>query len=356
MTNGKIFITGGCGFIGSNLAVSLKEDFPGSRIIAFDNLHRRGSELNIERLRERGVEFMHGDVRNREDLSDLKDISLIIDAAAEPSVLSGISSGPDYVINSNMLGTINCLNLAVKNKAGIIFLSTSRVYPIGPLSQIKYSESELRFKISATQDFTGISENGISEEFPMNGPRSLYGASKLASELFVQEYAEFYGIRSVINRCGVVAGPWQFGKIDQGVVVLWLIKHYLKKELSYIGFGGTGKQVRDILHINDLYRLVKTQIGNFEKFRGEVYNAGGGTDISVSLRELTSLCEKITGNRIKINGIPENRAADIPIYITDNKKITSASGWSPEIPPEKILSDIFLWIRSNEIILKKIFD
>ncbi len=354
--DGNILITGGCGFIGSDIAVKLKNDFPQAEVIAFDNLRRRGSEINLGKLRESGVKFIHGDVRNKEDFSGIDGISLVIDAAAEPSVLSGITSTPDYVINSNLIGTINCLNFAVKNSAKVIFLSTSRVYPIGLLNKINYFEDEFRFNLSPVQDLPGITEIGINENFGLNGARSLYGTSKLSSELFLQEYSEFYKLGTIINRCGVIAGPGQFGKVDQGVVVLWLVKHYLKSELNYIGFGGTGKQVRDILHVDDLYDLIKIQISDFEKYDGGIFNAGGGVDLSLSLKELTGLCETITGNRIRINNIPENRAADLPLYITDNTKITSLSGWTPKRPAEKILSDIYSWIRLNETTLRKILD
>ncbi|HET6244981.1 MAG: NAD-dependent epimerase/dehydratase family protein [Bacteroidetes bacterium] len=351
-----ILITGGCGFVGSNLAINFKRDYPDTRIIAFDNLKRMGSELNISRLREIGVEFMHGDIRNKEDFNEIGEISTLIEAAAEPSVLSGINSTTDYVINTNLLGTINCLNFAVKHKANFIFLSTSRIYPVSSLNEILYENGETRFNILNNQNIPGVSKNGINEKFPINGFRSFYGTSKLSSEQFIQEYAEFYGLKSVINRCGVITGPWQMGKIDQGVVVLWLAKHYWKKELSYIGFGGEGKQLRDIIHVSDLYKLIKIQMNDIDKYNKEIYNVGGGENISVSLRELTSLCEEITGNNIKIKSIAENRIADIPLYITDNSKITSVSGWKPEISAKEILIDVFEWINANETNLKKILN
>lgn len=352
--NEIILITGGCGFAGSNLALSLKKDYPKARIIALDNLKRRGSELNIARLKEQGVEFIHGDIRNREDLENVGEISVLIDAAAEPSVLSGINSMPDYVINTNFSGTVNCLNYAVKHKAKMIFLSTSRVYPIKNLNAIVYTEAENRFLISKTQHMAGITENGISELFPTEGARSFYGASKLASEQFIQEYAEFYGLKAVINRCGVLTGPWQMGKVDQGVVVLWLAKHFWKQKLSYIGYGGEGKQVRDILHINDLYELVKIQLNDMDKFSGTIFNAGGGLDVSVSLKELTGICEELTGNTISIDKVRENRVADIPVYITDNTKITAASGWQPKTDARETIADIFEWLKANESSVKNI--
>lgn len=138
------------------------------------------------------------------------------------------------------------------------------------------------------------------------------------------------------------------GKIDQGVVVLWLARHFWKQPLSYIGYGGTGKQVRDMLHTDDLFRLIDWQMHHLDAINGEVFNVGGGTEISLSLREMTALCEKITGNTIPIQQVPENRTADIRIYITDNSKVTDMTGWKPQILPEQIFSEIYTWIKENE--------
>lgn len=343
-----ILITGGAGFVGSALAFEIKKNYPETAIYCLDNLKRRGSELNIPRLRKAGIEFLHGDIRNKEDFEALPPIDLIIEASAEPSVLAGIHSAPDYLINTNLVGTINCLNFALKNKSDFIFLSTSRIYPIKNIEKIQYTEAETRFVLADKQTMHGVSAKGISEDFPLHGTRSLYGATKLTSELIIQEYAETYGLRTVINRCGVLTGPWQMGKVDQGVVVLWMARHFWKKSLSYIGYGGTGKQVRDILHTTDLYRLINWQINNIGSIKGETYNVGGGVEISVSLLELTQLCEKITGNKIEIASVKETRQADIPIYETDNTKIQAVSGWQPEIKPTQILSDIYEWICANE--------
>lgn len=350
----NILITGGAGFVGSALAFELKRDNTNLNIYCLDNLKRRGSELNIPRLKKAGIEFIHGDIRNKEDFDGLPPIDLIIEASAEPSVLAGINSSPDYLLNTNLVGTINCLNFALKNKSNFIFLSTSRIYPIKNIEKISYSESESRFKINEKQEIMGVSQKGLSENFPLHGTRSLYGASKLTSELIIQEYAETYGIKTVINRCGVLTGPWQMGKVDQGVVVLWAARHFWKKKLSYIGYGGTGKQVRDILHTKDLYELIKWQISNIDLINGDTFNVGGGTEVSVSLLELTHLCEKITGNKIEIESVKETRQADIPVYITDNSKITSLSGWKPKIKPEQIMTEIIDWIAQNEKDLESI--
>lgn len=350
-----ILITGGCGFVGANIAINFKLENPNYKIICLDNLKRRGSELNIARLKQYNIEFVHGDIRNREDLDALQHLDIIIDAAAEPSVLSGIDSTPDYLINTNLIGTINCLNLAVKHKSVFVLLSTSRVYPIKTLNLIPFVESTSRFEINQEKNnIVGVSEKGINEEFSLTGARSLYGSSKLSAELLVEEYATFYGLKTIINRCGVLTGPWQMGKIDQGVVVLWLAMHFWKKELGYFGYGGEGKQVRDMLHVNDLYNLLAIQLKNVDKYAGVSWNVGGGNEVSVSLNELTTLCQQITGNQILIKKVTENRIADIPWYITDNSKISTLSGWQPTISKEQILTETFDWMKNNENILKNI--
>ena len=352
----NILITGGAGFAGSNLAIKLKENYPAYAITALDNLKRRGSELNLSRLRESGILFQHGDIRCKEDLHFDSSFDLIIDASAEPSVLAGITSPIEQVVNNNLLGTINCLELARRDKAGFIFLSTSRVYPISPLEQANFIETDTRFEWTDQQTLSGISSKGISEAFPLNGSRSFYGATKLASELMIHEYRELAGVKAVINRCGVLTGPWQMGKVDQGVIVLWIARHIFKSKLGYFGYGGTGKQVRDILHIDDLYCLVDWQIHNLDVINGEVFNAGGGLETSISLQELTGLCQEITGNKIVINSVPENRAADLRIYLTDNSYVTAKTGWTPQISTRQIVTDIADWIKNNESELRPILN
>ncbi len=344
----SILITGGAGFVGSSMALQLKAKYPTYEIYVLDNLKRRGSELNIPRLKAANIHFVHGDIRNKEDFDGLPKIDLILEASAEPSVLAGIDSTPDYLINTNLSGTINCLNFATKNKSDFIFLSTSRIYPIETIESINFTESTTRFEIAEQQTIKGFSKNGISEDFPLDNYRSLYGTTKLASELFIQEYKQFFGLKTVINRCGVLTGPWQMGKIDQGVVVLWIAKHFWNQPLSYIGYGGTGKQVRDMLHTDDLFRLIDWQMHHLDEINGEIFNVGGGTEISLSLNEMTTLCEEITGNKIPIKQVPENRTADIRIYITDNSKVTSKTGWKPQISPKQIFSEIYEWIKENE--------
>lgn len=349
-----ILITGGAGFVGSSLCLKLKETYPSYTIIAFDNLRRRGSELNLPEFKAKGIQFIHGDIRNSEDLRAIGGFDILVEASAEASVMAGLDSDPSYVINNNLYGSINCFNACITHKAKLIFLSSSRVYPIDRIENANFVEDETRFSFSGHQDQQGISASGISEDLNLAGARSFYGTTKLSSELFIQEYAAFYGLKAAVTRFGVIAGPRQMGRSDQGVVTLWMAKHYWKQSLKYIGYGGTGKQVRDILHIDDLIDLVEMQIHQTDRFEGKVFNAGGGLMSSVSLRELTDICETVTGNRISISPDSENRPADLRAYITDNTKIESETGWKPKRSPEQICADIFNWIDQNEAILKSI--
>ncbi len=347
----NILITGGAGFIGSNLAVYFKQKYPGVRVIALDNFKRRGSELNLPRLKINQVEFVHADIRNPEDLVFDAKIDLLIECSAEPAVLAGFGQNPLYIINTNLCGTVNCLELARKNKADVVFLSTSRVYAYESINRLKTVELDTRFDWDARQKVVGLSEKGISEGFTKDGPKTLYGATKLASELILQEYMDIYGIKGVINRCGVIAGPWQFGKVDQGIFTFWMLAHYFKRPLRYIGFGGKGKQVRDILHVEDLFDLIDLEVSSLDKISGKVYNVGGGRDCSLSLLELSELSADITGNRLRVMKDKNTRLGDIKVYLTDNSLVYRDLRWKPKNSPEDILEDIYAWIRKNESVL-----
>jgi CDP-paratose 2-epimerase len=351
----RILSTGGCGFVGSNLAVLFKQYYTGMEVYCLDNLSRRGSEVNLQKVLEVGGHFIHGDVRVKTDFDRVPSVDIVIDAAAEPSVLAGKVPGElENLIDTNLNGTINTLYFVKKHQAAIIFLSTSRVYPYNTLELADLITSSSRFDLSNNQIFQGLSEQGVAENYPLEGLRSLYGATKLASEYFIQEFAHNFGLSAVINRCGVLSGPYQMGKIDQGVIVLWMAKHFWKGKLGYIGYGGLGQQTRDILHIRDLFRLVQWQISNLSLLKNQIFNVGGGLLNSVSLVELTELCTTITGNRIDIDSTLSNRPGDLPIYITDNSKVTNFCQWKPEITVEELLIEIFDWLKKDEKQLRSI--
>lgn len=351
----KVLITGGAGFVGANLALLLRRDFPDVAVAAFDNLKRRGSELNLPRLRRAGVSFQHGDIRCREDVEDWPAFDLLIDCSAEPSVQAGADGSPLPVLQNNLTGSLHCLEAARRNRAAFLFLSTSRVYPIDRINGLSFHEQDMRFAWKAEEGIPGFSGRGITEEFPLHGPRSLYGASKLATELVLQEYAYLFHMPVLINRCGVLAGPWQMGKVDQGVVTLWVTRHIFGRPLQYIGFGGQGKQVRDMLHVEDLFDLVVRQMGDLSRWDGRVYNAGGGHEVSASLRELTGICQEVTGNRITITNQAATSPLDVRIYLTDNSRVQRDFNWLPVKSVRAIVEDIHAWVREHEAQLRPLF-
>ena len=350
----RILITGGAGFVGSSLSLMFKRDNPKAEVIALDNLHRHGSELNLGRLADAGVVFHRGDVRRREDIEAVGRVDLLVECSAEPSVHAGYDDDPQYLIGTNLDGAVNCLEYARRHGADLVFISTSRVYPIARLRDIPLERSGDRLAVVAGASGPGWSERGISEAFPLGGGRSLYGATKLCAELLIEEYGDMYGVRAVVDRCGVLSGPWQMGRVDQGFIALWLANHLYDGSLAYIGFGGEGLQVRDILHVADLYDLLVLQIADLDGQAGRVYNVGGGDAISVSLRELTDHCADLTGRRLDIASIDETRAADVPYYVSDTAAITAATGWTPTRSVADILGDIHAWLNDHRDIVEPV--
>ena len=343
----KYLITGGAGFVGSNIAFALKHNYE-CEVVVLDNLLRRGSELNLKRFKSYGIQFIHGDVRNASDVMQIGRVDFLFECSAEPSVLAGSSGNPKYVIDTNLNGAINCAEFCRKYNAGMFFLSSSRVYPVKELSSCQYSEKETRFQIIDTKQPSGISVHGMSEDIALNGFKSFYGASKLAAEQILEEYRYTNDFPIIINRCGVIAGPGQFGKIDQGIISFWLASHFFNNSVAYIGYDGSGKQVRDIIHIDDLIELLFIQLENPNIFSKDVFNIGGGNDISCSLLELTKICSEVTKNKIQIAKIKKQRYSDIPIYISDCRKIDSITNWKPKIIIEQIIEDYYKWLIDND--------
>jgi len=344
----RVLITGGAGFVGSNLAVSLAGRHPEWELVVLDNLYRKGSRLNLPRLEAAGVEFVEGDVREPGDLERFGSLEALIECSAEPSVMSGVDGDTSYLLHTNLTGAYNCLELARRAGAFMLFLSTSRVYPVAPQLELALEETETRFELAAEQPVAGASPAGISEDFPLGGARTLYGTTKLAAELLIEEYRAAFGLRAVVDRCGVIAGPWQMGKVDQGVFTHWMLAHRFKQPLKYIGFGGAGKQVRDLLHVEDLVDLVERQLLAPEQWDGRTVNVGGGRECSLSLRETTDICRELSGNEVPIEPEPETRAGDVPIYLSDCARLFGLDEWRPQRSAKQVLADIHQWIAGDE--------
>lgn len=351
----NILVTGGAGFVGSNICLKLMDSYQGLKVTALDNLIRKGSELNVSRLENGGVEFIQADIRDKDAFAHLKETDLVIECSAEPSVLAGVNGSPEYVIETNLFGAVNCFEFARRRGAHIVFLSTSRIYPQDRINLLNYTESKTRFEPAPSQSETGVSRQGITEEFNLQGIRSMYGATKLGAELLLAEYAQMYGVKSVMDRFGVIAGPWQMGKVDQGIITFWLAAHIYNTGLSYFGFGGKGKQVRDIIHIDDVYDLIIRQLDDIDKYESKSWNAGGGLENSISLCELTQKCQLLTQQKIVINEVPETRANDMIWYVTDSSKLINKSGWNVKKNIDDILLDTFNWITDHKRELTAVF-
>ena len=173
---------------------------------------------------------------------------------------AGYGGDPSYLIHTNLLGAANCLEYARRHGAALVFLSSSRVYPIAPLRALPLARTATRFELRPDGKTPGIGAAGIAENFASCRQPLDVRRDQIAAELLIEEYRAMYGVRALVNRCGVISGPWQMGKVDQGFVVLWLARHLFGGTLNYMGFGGEGLQVRDVLHVDDLYDLLVRQI------------------------------------------------------------------------------------------------
>jgi CDP-paratose 2-epimerase len=354
-----ILITGGAGFVGSELAVRLSQK--NHLVTVMDNLVRRGSESNLEKLVRHGVTFVHGDVRNVEDFENLPSgIEFVCDTSAQPSVVSGYSN-PVFDITNNSLGVIRVLEYARAHRCPLIFFSTNRVYLVDRLLELPRREATTRMKWDAeawkqipieVRQRGFDPEHGVSEEFAVDGgQRTIYGLSKLIADAACQEYAHAFDMPIVVNRFGVIAGTGQFAKLDQGWVVWWAIAHYFKLPLKYIGWNG--KQVRDILFLEDVCALVELQMGQIEGFRGDVFNLGGGAANSLSLLEGTQLLEQKLGYGTTFEIEASLRKGDLPIYFTDNRKAQRILKWQPKVTIDEGFEKILGWIRANEAVLRR---
>jgi CDP-paratose 2-epimerase len=345
----KIIVSGGCGFVGSALINALLDADASLQILAFDNFSRPGSYINRGPLQERGVKLFHADLRNPSDLEELPGADWIIDAAANPAVLAGIDgrTSSRQLLEHNLLGTVNLLELAKQHRAGFVLLSTSRVYSTAALAALPVSVRNRSFVPAAEAGLPeGASELGVSERFASRPPLSLYGASKLASETIALEYGANFEFPVWINRCGILAGAGQFGRPDQGIFAFWINSYLRQQPLSYIGFDGTGFQTRDCLHPRDLAPLIMAQMRERTTEKPKTVNLGGGAERAISLAQLSEWCSK----RFPKHSIGQNlqpRPFDIPWLVMDTSLALQHWDWKPQTALESILEEIALHAEAN---------
>jgi CDP-paratose 2-epimerase len=347
----NLLITGICGFVGSTLACALQEAGGSEKISIYgvDNFSRPGSETNRPELKRRGIKIFYGDLRLAADLENLPAFDWVIDAAANPSVLAGVDgqTSSRQIFDHNLASTLNLLELCKRFKAGFILISTSRVYSIAPLAGLPMLEKNGAFILDENKPLPrGVSAKGVNEEFSVAPPVSLYGASKLASELIALEYAETFGFPVWINRCGVLAGAGQFGRADQGIISYWINAFLRKQPLKYIGFGGHGFQSRDALHPCDLVPVLLKQFQFRQTSENRIFNFGGGEANTFSLLQLSRWCaEKFGGHPVAADFAP--RAFDIPWMVMDASAAKSFWNWQPQKALPEIFEEIARHARAN---------
>jgi CDP-paratose 2-epimerase len=344
----RLFITGICGFVGSTVALALRELRPDVQIRGIDNFCRPGSETNRSRLKSAGISATHADVRCASDFEMLPDCDWIIDAAANPSVLAGIGgTSSRQLMEQNLHGAVNLLEHARRVKAGFLLLSSNRVYNIPDLTTIPLKVLDSAFTFDAAKPSPqGVTERGLNEQFSTAPPISLYGATKLASETITLEYGSAFGFPVIVDRCGVLAGETQFGVPEQGIYSFWVRMYASRRPLKYLGFGGKGYQVRDALDPIDLAELLLLQMEKPELSTGKLWHVGGGAANAMSLAQLSRWCGNEFGEHL-VEPDTTQRPFDVPWMIMDNSHVEHTFGWRPQIPLTKILSHIAAHHRQN---------
>jgi CDP-paratose 2-epimerase len=272
-------------------------------------------------------------------------VDWVIDAAANPSVLAGVDgrSSSRQLIEHNLSGTVNMLEFCRARGAGFILLSTSRVYSIPPLCALPLRTEGARFVLDDSKPPPpGVSAHGVDETFSTAPPLSLYGVSKKMSEDLALEYASTFKLPVWINRCGVMAGAGQFGRADQGIVAFWIHSWREGRPLRYLGFGGHGHQVRDVLHPDDLAALLVKQMraGSGRPEVPRVLNVCGGGGSSFSLAELTAWCADRFGKKIGVVQDGSERPFDIAWLILDDARARSAWDWKPVTGREAVFEEV----------------
>ena len=342
----RVTILGGAGFAGAHLAVHLAHQ--GLAVQALDSLVRPGSEHNLARLAAAGVELVRGDVRCAEDWGAVRrhDPEAIVDCAAQPSAVAGYRN-PRLDFTTNTFAVLRGLEYCRETGAGFLLFSTNKVYGQRAVEQVvgPVEQAEDRFGAASP----------ISELCPLDGgDRSLYGCSKIAADLMVQEWSDAFGFPGICNRFSCLAGPWQWGKAEQGWVAWWVIAPRLSLPLPY--YGWEGRQVRDVLAIEDACCLIEQQLADLHPGPA-VFNVGGGTEYSLSLRECTRLCQKTTGCKVPIDEQGQPRRADFLWYVSDIARARARHGWTPTAlsSPASLIDRIDRWVCSHLDVLGDLF-
>lgn len=340
----KWLITGGCGFVGSNLAAALLER--GYRVVVVDNLSRQGSERNLEWLRsQRGdCRFCPADTRNRDDVDEVllrhgKDLAAVAHLAGQVAMTTSIER-PRLDFEVNVGGAINVLEAVRLHapNAAILFSSTNKVY--GALHRLRCEEDKTRYTLPDYPE-------GLDESIPLDF-QSPYGCSKGSADQYMIDYHRMFGLKTVVFRHSTVYGGRQFATYDQGWIG-WFCQKALEMadaDAPPFTISGNGKQVRDVLHAKDIVRCYMDAAANIDLCAGQAYNIGGGMRNSLSLLELFAILEKMTGNRMRYSNLPW-RVSDQRIFVANNAKALRDFGFEPQVGKDQGLENTIEWVRAQ---------
>lgn len=337
----KLLITGGCGFLGSNLAKYGIEN--GYEITIFDNLSRLGSVQNLEWLKNAGdFQFVHGDIRNKNDVESLikfNEFDAIFHLAGQVAMTTSIEN-PYKDFETNTIGTINLLDSIRKYSpaTSIQYSSTNKVY--GDLLQFDYIEEKSRY---ICPEFP----NGFSESVPLEF-HSPYGCSKGSADQYMLDFSRIFGLKTVVFRHSSMYGSRQFSTYDQGWVGWFCQKAIDKKQnpsADPFNISGNGKQVRDILHAEDMIQLYYMALNNIEKIHGQAFNIGGTMPQSLSLLELFALLEDILSVKLEYTELPP-RESDQLVFVADVTKIHNYIGWTPKVTSKQGVEEMINWLEN----------
>lgn len=337
----KFLITGGCGFLGSNLAGEVIKR--GHNLVVVDNLYRLGSERNLEWLKTQGeFTFYRSDVRVFDDLSYImkkEKPDVIFHVAGQVAMTTSLER-PRFDFEINVLGTHNLLESVRTHcpEAKIFFSSTNKVY--GDLEDLEYEETDTRYKIPQYP-------NGLPESIGLDF-RTPYGCSKGAADQYMLDYHKCFGLKTVVFRHSSIFGGRQFSSFDQGWIG-WFVKQGIDTQNGTLKepftISGTGKQVRDVLFSEDLINCYFSALENIDKSQGQAFNIGGGADNSLSLLELFSFLEKELSIKMNYKQLPP-RSSDQKSFIADISKATEVFGWKPNVNKEEGLRKMIEWVKT----------
>lgn len=345
----KVIITGVAGFIGGHAAAHFLSR--GDTVVGTDNLSRRGNAENLSWLqsqvrgRDGDFRFVHADIRNDNDIDRLfaahADAGAVLHLSGQVAVTTSVLN-PRMDFEANALGTFNVLEGVRKNCPGAAFLyaSTNKVY--GGMEQVTVEERDGRY---AYRDLPG----GMPETTPLDF-HSPYGCSKGAGDQYVRDYARIFGLKTVVFRQSCIYGTRQFGIEDQGWVAWFTIATALGKPITLYG---DGKQVRDVLYVDDLVRLYQTAIDNADRAAGRIYNAGGGPANAMSLLELLAHLETLSGQAVPVSRA-DWRPGDQKVFVADIAKVCAELDWAPKIAPAEGVARLWEWTHENRDLLARV--